>query len=45
MGWDDSCGCYGTQDIQSIANASDPTHPMLVVQREANHKSDQQNYL
>ena len=31
MSWDDGYACYGTQDIDSIAWANDPEHPMLIL--------------
>ena len=31
MGWQDGYECYGTDDIDTIASANDPSHPMLVV--------------
>eukprot|EP01094_Clydonella_sp_ATCC50884_P018066 TRINITY_DN3275_c0_g1_i1.p1 TRINITY_DN3275_c0_g1~~TRINITY_DN3275_c0_g1_i1.p1 ORF type:complete len:738 (-),score=134.45 TRINITY_DN3275_c0_g1_i1:204-2321(-) len=29
MSWDDGYACYGTQDIETLAWANDPKHPML----------------
>ena len=31
MSWQDGYQCYGTSDIEHIAGASQPDHPMLIV--------------
>ena len=31
MSWDDGYACYSTQDIQKIASANNPEHPMLIM--------------
>ena len=31
MSWKDGYACYDTSDIDQIANASEPDHPMLIV--------------
>ena len=31
MSWDDGYACYGTDDIDAIAGASEPGHPMLIL--------------
>ena len=31
MSWEDGYECYGTQDIDQIANGSEAAHPMLIV--------------
>lgn len=31
MSWQDGYACYDTSDIDKIADASEPDHPMLIV--------------